>query len=193
VDSHIWHIPCSRLDQQVFSLAQICSQILHFRSSVNSLIIKSLSRSNPDDMDLTLWLRLFSLISLCPESYNIRRTGTVYRSCFPRAHGRISRRSIHLAMQPFHRREFARRSYTTGYTIIHRSAPAKRPPGCLLPRGEDMRGHRKVSAPPDLYYKPLSFAFFHAFTFNHLPIIFRLTAILDSRYSINPYLEFLAS
>ena len=58
-DHHTWYIPCEGLDQQVFSLAQICSQILLFRSSVNSLIIKSWSRPDPDNMDPALWLRLF--------------------------------------------------------------------------------------------------------------------------------------
>ena len=56
-----WYIPCERLDWQVFSLAQICSQILPFRSTVtvNSLIIESWSRPDPDNMDPTLWLQLF--------------------------------------------------------------------------------------------------------------------------------------
>jgi hypothetical protein len=56
---HSWHIPCKRLDWQVFSLAQICSQILPFRSTVNSLIIESSSSPDPENMDPTLWLQLF--------------------------------------------------------------------------------------------------------------------------------------
>jgi hypothetical protein len=36
-----WHIRCKDLDGQVSSLAQICSQILSFRSSVESLVVKS--------------------------------------------------------------------------------------------------------------------------------------------------------
>jgi F-box-like len=58
-DRDSWHIYCERLDWQVFSLAQICSQILPFRSRVNSLTIKSSSRPDPDNMDPTLWLPLF--------------------------------------------------------------------------------------------------------------------------------------
>jgi hypothetical protein len=56
---HVWRISSKRLDCQVSSLAQICSQILPFCSSVNSLTLKSLSRLDPDSMDPTLWLQLF--------------------------------------------------------------------------------------------------------------------------------------
>jgi hypothetical protein len=59
VGPHTWYIISKRLDWQVFSLAQICSQILLFRSTVNSLIIKFWSFPDPDDMDPTLWLQLF--------------------------------------------------------------------------------------------------------------------------------------
>jgi F-box-like len=59
VDLYTWYIGSKRLDWQVFSLAQICSQILLFRSTVNSLIIKSWSCPDPDNMDPTLWLQLF--------------------------------------------------------------------------------------------------------------------------------------
>jgi F-box-like len=60
-----WTIRCQRLDWQVFSLAQICNQILSFRSSVESLnIICDPSRWYPysspeDEIDPTLWLQLF--------------------------------------------------------------------------------------------------------------------------------------
>jgi hypothetical protein len=54
-----WHIYSERTVQQIFSLAQICSQVPPFRSSVNTLIIESSSRVVPDNMGLTLWLQLF--------------------------------------------------------------------------------------------------------------------------------------
>jgi F-box-like len=57
--AHSLGIYSKRLDWQVFSLSQICSQILPFLSSVNSLVIDSSSRPDPDDMDPTLWLQLF--------------------------------------------------------------------------------------------------------------------------------------
>jgi hypothetical protein len=98
VVSHLWCIHCERSDWQVFSLAQIRSQILPFHSSVNSLIIESSSRPDPDNMDPTLWLQLFHSF----PSYNTRRAGTVYRRW---AHGRISHRSVPIATQPFHYRE----------------------------------------------------------------------------------------
>jgi F-box-like len=58
----MWYIRCKRFDWQVFSVAQICSQIPSFRSSVESLnIICTLhSNSSPEDeIDTTLWLQLF--------------------------------------------------------------------------------------------------------------------------------------
>jgi hypothetical protein len=59
-----WHIDGKGLDWKVASVAQICSQIIPLRSSVESLIIKC-GRSwwpNPNtDMDSTLWLQLFHL------------------------------------------------------------------------------------------------------------------------------------
>jgi hypothetical protein len=65
-----WHYPviwsqtilCERLDWQVFSIAQICSQILPFRSSVESLDILLTPHSDysrEDEIDPTLWLQLF--------------------------------------------------------------------------------------------------------------------------------------
>jgi F-box-like len=59
LNSHSWHIHCERLDWQLFSLAQICSQILLFRCGVNSLVIESWSHPDPDNMDPMLWLQLF--------------------------------------------------------------------------------------------------------------------------------------
>jgi hypothetical protein len=59
VGPYPWYISCKKLDWQVFSLAQICSQILLFRSSVNFLTIASPRLPNPDNMDPTLWLQLF--------------------------------------------------------------------------------------------------------------------------------------
>jgi F-box-like len=59
---HLWRIKCQRLDWQVASLAQICSQILPFCSSVESLIIKSTGYWWPRpniDIDSTLWFQLF--------------------------------------------------------------------------------------------------------------------------------------
>jgi F-box-like len=63
----LWRFKCKRLDWQVFSVAQICSQILPFRSSVESLIIVNvliphsdpLPRIQQDEIDPTLWLQLF--------------------------------------------------------------------------------------------------------------------------------------
>jgi F-box-like len=57
--SHSWDICGKRLDWQVSSLAQICSQILPLCSSVNALTITSRSSPDPDNMDPTLWLQLF--------------------------------------------------------------------------------------------------------------------------------------
>jgi hypothetical protein len=57
-----WHILCNNLDGQVFSLAQICSQIPSFRSSVESLEIEYAfwGQNQPEiDIDPTVWLRLF--------------------------------------------------------------------------------------------------------------------------------------
>jgi hypothetical protein len=59
VNSDPWLIYCIRLDWQVSTLAQICGQILPFRSRVISLIIEFSSHPHPDDMDSTLWLQLF--------------------------------------------------------------------------------------------------------------------------------------
>jgi hypothetical protein len=62
---HMWHIKCFGLGRQVISVAQICSQILPFRSSVQSLIIKSSgyyskeSNKYMTDHDPTIWLQLF--------------------------------------------------------------------------------------------------------------------------------------
>jgi hypothetical protein len=53
-----WNLRCKRLDWQVFSIAQICSQILSLRSSVESLNITSYSHSDfssEDEIDPTLW------------------------------------------------------------------------------------------------------------------------------------------
>jgi hypothetical protein len=61
-----WHIMCDTLDWQVFSMAQICSQILSFRSSVKSLVIEYHGtewgpppKIKPDEIDPTVWLQLF--------------------------------------------------------------------------------------------------------------------------------------
>jgi hypothetical protein len=62
-----WKILCKRLDWQVFYVAQLCSRILPLRSSVEELSInhdylcdKDLPKEIlPDDMDPTLWLKLF--------------------------------------------------------------------------------------------------------------------------------------
>jgi hypothetical protein len=60
---HMWDIVSERFDWQVISfalsLAQICSQIPPFRSSVNSLTITSSSPPDHDNMDPTPWLQLF--------------------------------------------------------------------------------------------------------------------------------------
>jgi hypothetical protein len=57
-----WEILCKGLDWQVFSVAQICSQISCLCSSVQSLSIEcsnDLPGNLQDDMDPTLWLQLF--------------------------------------------------------------------------------------------------------------------------------------
>jgi hypothetical protein len=58
-----WKITCQKLDQQVSSVAQICSQILPFRSSVKSLNIKFYSvldiLTEEEIPDPTLWSQLF--------------------------------------------------------------------------------------------------------------------------------------
>jgi F-box-like len=58
----MWNIRCKGLDWQVFSTAQIISQILSFRSSVESLNITCTPSSDSlpeDEIDPTLWLQLF--------------------------------------------------------------------------------------------------------------------------------------
>jgi F-box-like len=63
-----WEIICKYLDWQLSFVAHICSQILHFRSSVESLSIQCPGlgpHSDPlewiqqDEMDSTLWSQLF--------------------------------------------------------------------------------------------------------------------------------------
>jgi hypothetical protein len=60
-----WFIWCRRLDWQVFSITQICSQIMSFRSSVESLNIRydrwhsDSLREDDSGIDPTLWLQLF--------------------------------------------------------------------------------------------------------------------------------------
>jgi hypothetical protein len=56
-----WHILCDTLDWQVFSIAQICSQILSFRSSVESLDINCdfVVVHLKAEIDPTVWLQLF--------------------------------------------------------------------------------------------------------------------------------------
>jgi F-box-like len=56
-----WHIKCNTLDWQVFSMAQICSQILSFCSSVESLVIdRDFAIDQPEtEIDPTVWLQLF--------------------------------------------------------------------------------------------------------------------------------------
>jgi hypothetical protein len=67
--SPTWHICCPRLDWQVFSITQICSQILSFRSSVESLNIRydrwhsDSLREEDSEIDPTLWLQLFHSFS----------------------------------------------------------------------------------------------------------------------------------
>jgi hypothetical protein len=58
-----WNI-IGRLDRQVSSVAYICSQILHFRSSVESLRIQCSAHLDPewilqDEINSTLWSQLF--------------------------------------------------------------------------------------------------------------------------------------
>jgi hypothetical protein len=64
----LWEIRCERLDWRVISVAQICSQILPFRSSVKSLHIMcydleyhsaSSQGIQQDEIDPTIWTRLF--------------------------------------------------------------------------------------------------------------------------------------
>jgi hypothetical protein len=60
-----WKISCQGLDQQVISVAQICSQILSFRSSVKSLninyerLLDSDCLEEEEILDPTLWSQLF--------------------------------------------------------------------------------------------------------------------------------------
>jgi F-box-like len=57
-----WHIRCNSLDWQVFLMAQICSQILSFCSSVESLVIeypRPPPKIKSDEIDPTVWLQLF--------------------------------------------------------------------------------------------------------------------------------------
>jgi hypothetical protein len=64
-----WGIKCQGLDWQVFSAAQICSQIVHLSSGVEELRVnlnlrykwkkEDPPRIRPDDIDPTLWLDLF--------------------------------------------------------------------------------------------------------------------------------------
>jgi F-box-like len=58
-----WRVlSCRGLGQQVFSVAQICSQISYLCSSLESLTIVGRNyqaRNRRDDMDPTLWLKLF--------------------------------------------------------------------------------------------------------------------------------------
>jgi hypothetical protein len=53
-----WHIRCNTSDGQVFSMAQICRQILSFHSSVESLIIEC-NFPPRIEIDSTAWLELF--------------------------------------------------------------------------------------------------------------------------------------
>jgi hypothetical protein len=65
--NYSWHIMCKTLDWQVYSMAQICSQILSFRSSVESLVIEwDVWQEEPEpeielepEIDRTVWLQLF--------------------------------------------------------------------------------------------------------------------------------------
>jgi hypothetical protein len=57
-----WSIWCRRLDWQVMFVAQICSQIVPFRSSVESLHIEFFGHFGlmpRDEIDPTTWLQLF--------------------------------------------------------------------------------------------------------------------------------------
>jgi hypothetical protein len=60
-----WHIMCNKLDWQVSSMAQICSQIRPFRSSVESLVIDCdvWSVLQEIEIDPTVWLQLFHSFS----------------------------------------------------------------------------------------------------------------------------------
>jgi hypothetical protein len=53
-----WHIMCNTLDRQVLSLAQICSQIRSFHSSVESLVIECEALPGTKIVP-TVWLQLF--------------------------------------------------------------------------------------------------------------------------------------
>ncbi|KAH9971250.1 hypothetical protein BGW80DRAFT_1460757 [Lactifluus volemus] len=59
----VWKITCERSDWQLSSVAQICSQILHFHTSVESLNIglarHSLEWIQQDEIDSILWSQLF--------------------------------------------------------------------------------------------------------------------------------------
>jgi hypothetical protein len=56
----MWDIRCKKLDWQVFSIAQICSQILSFRPSVESLNIQRFGvPHSEDEIDPMVWLQLF--------------------------------------------------------------------------------------------------------------------------------------
>jgi hypothetical protein len=52
-------VMCDTLDWQVFSMAQICSQILSFQSSVESLVIECGYLDEEPDIDPTVWFQLF--------------------------------------------------------------------------------------------------------------------------------------
>jgi hypothetical protein len=69
--SFSWHIKCETLNQQVVSITQICSQILSFRTSVESLVIEyspeivwPLPTIQADETDPTQWLQLFHIFPL---------------------------------------------------------------------------------------------------------------------------------
>jgi F-box-like len=57
-------IQCKKLDWQVFSMAQICNQILSFRSTVRSLDVECFGVPGPEDeIDPMVWLQLFHSFS----------------------------------------------------------------------------------------------------------------------------------
>jgi hypothetical protein len=115
--SSSWHITCKDLDEQVSSLAQICSQILSFRSSVESLVIESNSLPGIE-IDNTLWLQLFHSFPLVqsleiPVSLELSIaaalqgfTGESAVEVFPSLHslsivGRMSDEAAPQGIQPF--------------------------------------------------------------------------------------------
>jgi hypothetical protein len=111
-------ILCKSLDWQAFSTVHICSQILSFRSSVESLNIRCFPRwhadSSPEDeIDPTLWLQLFRCFTSV-QSLEIHE---------PLIAAALTGQP--LVTDPFHsgEYEYVRRSRAASHTIIRRSPP----------------------------------------------------------------------